>query len=126
MDQQRRSTIVLVTAIGIPAAFAASEPFLSRGPTPQMQRNLYADRAACERDYPANQCEQGGTSGSSTSSGGHGCGSWHGPSYRSDRSTPEARSDPGPGRTGTTARAGVETISTRGGFGAFGRAMRAV
>lgn len=116
MDQQRRSTIVLVTAIGIPAAFAIAEPFLSRGPT--LQRNLYADRAACERDYAANQCQQRGSSGGSYSST-----SWHGPYYNANRSTPEARADPGPGRSG--ARAGVEA-STRGGFGAFGRAMRAV
>jgi hypothetical protein len=114
MDLRRRSALVMLTAIGVPLAVVVAEPLLSRAS--QQQRNLYSDRAACERDYPANQCEP------HNSSSGY-SGSWHGPYYTADRGAPAARSDSGPGRSGV--HAAVET-SSRGGFGAFGRAMHAV
>lgn len=78
----------------------------------QIRRNLYSDRAACERDYRPDQCQQ-------NSGGGSG---WHGPYYSANRNSPSARDDPGPGRTGTPVA--FET-STRGGFGAFGRMAHA-
>ena len=105
----RRSTIVGLTLIGLPFGAAALG---SAVPGQEVRRNLYPDRAACERDYSAAQCEQ--------RSGG--VGGWHGPYYVADRSAPSARGDPGPGRGGRPAA--TET-STRGGFGAFGRAAHA-
>ena len=114
MDSQRRSTIVGLTLIGLPLAAVALGNAMPAGQ--EMRRNLYPDRGACERDYNAAQCQQGtgGTAGS---------GGWHGPYYYANRTVAEAKSDPGAGRTGQITR--TET-STRGGFGAFGRAMRAV
>ena len=109
MDPKKRSNAVLLTLIGLPAAVVMAEPLIPQGE--QVRRNLYSDRAACERDYSPQQCQQ------NTGSGG-----WNGPYYSSNRNSPQAATDPGPGRAGA-ARA-VET-STRGGFGAFGRAMHA-
>ncbi len=116
MDSSKRSKIVGLTLVG--AAFGAIE--LSNAfPATTLHRNLYPDRAACERDYSPAQCEANSSSNSS-SSGGHG-GGYHGPYYAASRSAATA-GDPGPGRTGQVTR--VET-STRGGFGAFGRMARA-
>jgi hypothetical protein len=122
MDATRRSKIVILTLVVLPVgAIAIANAF----PGQEMRRNLYPDRGACERDYSPQQCEQrpSGTSGSSAS-GGHGGGGgfYRGPAYFANRSAPEARSDPGAGRTGQITR--TET-SVRGGFGSFGRAMRA-
>ena len=112
MDPRRRSTIVTLTLIGLPlGAIGLANAF----PQQEMRRNLYPDRAACERDYSATQCAQGSGSG--------GAGFWHGPYYNASRTASGAASDPGPGRTGQVTRT---EVSTRGGFGAFGRAMRAV
>jgi hypothetical protein len=114
MDPQRRSTIVTLTLVGLPLGAVALGNVLPAGQ--EMRRNLYPDRAACERDYSPAQCEQhpGGTASS---------GFFHGPYYFANRSLADARSDPGPGRVGVAT--GAET-SVRGGFGAFGRAMHAV
>jgi len=126
MDSARRSKIVILTLVGLPVgAIAIANAF----PSQEMRRNLYPDRGACERDYSPQQCEprpsaSSGSSGSSASGGhGGGGGGYRGPAYVANRSAPEARSDPGPGRTGQITR--TET-SVRGGFGSFGHAMRAV
>jgi hypothetical protein len=116
----RRSNIVTLSIIGLVGTVWIADKVIPQGV--EMRRNLYADRAACERDYPPppNRCEDSGSSGSS-SSGGHGY--YHGPYYNADRST-AAAGDPGSGRTSST-RASYET-TTRGGFGSFGRAVHAV
>ncbi|HEX3863818.1 MAG TPA: hypothetical protein VHY35_19220 [Stellaceae bacterium] len=112
--RRRRSNIVALTMIGVPVgAIALADAF----PPHAVQRNLYLDRAACERDYSAAQCQRGGTGGSFGISS-----SWHGPYYSTDRTT-AAASDPGPGRTGQITRT---EISSRGGFGAFGRVARGI
>lgn len=124
MAPRKRSNIVALTLIGVPlGAIALAEAF----PGQEMRRNLYSDRAACERDYAAAQCQPDSSSGNSSSSsgGGHGGGSgggYHGPYYAANRSA-AAAGDPGPGRSGQFTRS---EVSTRGGFGSFGRAMRAV
>ena len=117
MEPRKRSQIVLLTLVGLPLGAVALGSAIPVGQ--EMRRNLYSDRGACERDYSPTQCEArpGGSGGSSGSSG------YHGPYYSANRAAPEARSDPGPGRTGQVTRT---EISTRGGFGSFGRAMRAV
>ena len=116
MDSQKRSQIVALTLVGLPfGAITLANAF----PGQDMKRNLYGDRAACERDYSVAQCQprSGGGSGGLVNV-------WYGPEYNANRGTAEARGDPGPGRTGReVARS---EISTRGGFGSFGRAMRAV
>jgi hypothetical protein len=118
MDSARRSKVVVLTLVGLPlGAIALANAF----PGQEMRRNLYPDRAACERDYSAKQCEP--NSSSSTGGRGGGGGGYRGPYYTSSRSASAAASDPGAGRTGQITR--TET-STRGGFGAFGHAMRAV
>lgn len=110
---RRRSGIVALTlTAGLGGTMALANSF----PGQEMKRNLYPDRAACERDYSPQQCEQGGVSGYTGST-------WHGPYYHSDRSSAAARMDPGPGRMGWVTST---QTSMRGGFGAFGRAMRAV
>jgi len=112
MDPVKRSKIVLLTLIGLPfGAIAIADAF----PGQEMRRNLYPDRGACERDYSPQQCEP-----HSGSSGGGG-GGYHGPYYGS-RIASGASGDPGAGRTGQITH--TET-SVRGGFGSFGRAMRA-
>ena len=124
MDSAKRSKIVILTLVGLPfGAIAIANAF----PGEEMRRNLYPDRGACERDYSPQQCEQrpsasSGSSGSSASGGhGGGGGGYRGPAYVANRGAPEARGDPGAGRTGQITR--TET-SVRGGFGSFGRAMR--
>jgi len=105
----KRSSIVTLTLVGLPLGAAA---LASAIPGQEMRRNLYPDRAACERDYSPAQCQQGtGTGGSS---------GWHGPYYHANRAAPGAQSDPGVGRTGQITR--IET-SIRGGFGRFGHAL---
>ena len=116
MEARRRSNVVLLTLVGLPLGAMALADAIPAGT--QMRRNLYPDRAACERDYSPQQCQQ--NTGSS-SGGGHGDG-YHGPYYSANRSA-AAAGDPGIGRSGQVAR--TET-SVRGGFGAFGRAMHAV
>jgi hypothetical protein len=106
----KRSQAVVLTLVGLPlAAIGIANAF----PEHLAQRHFYTDRAACERDYSAAQCEQGG---SSTSSGY----AWHGPYYSSSSAS---SSDPGPGRTGQITHT---EVSSRGGFGAIGRGLRAV
>ena len=116
MEPRKRSQIVLLTLVGLPLGAVALGSAIPAGQ--EMRRNLYPDRGACERDYSPAQCEPRSGSGSSSGSGGY-----HGPYYNANRAAPEARSDPGAGRSGQVTRT---EISTRGGFGAFGRAMRAV
>jgi hypothetical protein len=115
----RRSQIVSLSIVGMVGAVILADHAIPQGT--EMRRNLYGDRAACERDYPPppNRCDQHDSSGGG-SSGGHFF--YHGPYYAADQSTAPA-GDPGSGRT-ATARTSVET-STRGGFGAFGRAAHA-
>jgi hypothetical protein len=124
----RRSNAVTLTLVGVPMAVLLAANLIPEGQ--KMRRNVYVDRAACERDYPPQQCEPDTSSGSTgsdhSSSGYHSSyhGWYHGPYYHADRTSAAARSDPGPGRTGT---GGVSyQTTTRGGFGAFGRAVRAV
>jgi len=114
MEPRKRSQIVLLTLVGLPLGAVALGSAIPVGQ--EMRRNLYPDRGACERNYSPTQCEaRPGSSGASSG--------YHGPYYSANRAAPEARSDPGPGRTGQVTRT---EISTRGGFGSFGRAMRAV
>lgn len=113
---RKRSNVVALTLIGLPiGAITLADAF----PPQTYKRNLYPDRAACERDYSPSQCEQrlGGSSGGSFSGS-----RWTGPSYAASRSS-AATGDPGPGRTGQIT--GTET-TTRGGFGAFGRFARGI
>jgi hypothetical protein len=112
----RRSGIVLLS---LPLAVVAVAPLIPEGQ--QMRRNVYADRASCERDYSPPQCEQSGPGPGG--SFGYAGGGWHGPYYAANRPAPGTAADPGPGRIGLASS--VET-SVRGGFGAFGRAMHAV
>src|SRR6266852_853950 len=107
MEPRKRSNIVLLTMIGLPLGAVALGNVMPAGQ--EMRRNLYPDRAACERDYAPAQCEA-----RTGSTGTGGTGGWHGPYYYANRAAPEARSDPGAGRTGQLAR--TET-SMRGGFG---------
>jgi hypothetical protein len=113
MESKRRSNIVGLTLIGLTGGAVALANTVPPGQ--EVRRNLYPDRAACERDYSTPQCEPRST-GSSGSA-------YRGPSYYANRTLAEARGDPGPGRTGQITRS--ET-SIRGGFGAFGRALHAV
>lgn len=116
MEPRKRSNIVVLTLVGVPLGAVALASAMPAGQ--EMHRNLYPDRGACERDYSPTQCEARTSSSGSSSSGGY-----HGPYYYANRAAPEARGDPGAGRTGQITRT---EISTRGGFGSFGRAMRAV
>ena len=117
---KRRSNVVSLTVLGLFATVFIADEAIPQ-PT-EMRRNVYNNRADCERGYSQNQCQQdsGGSSGSS-GSGYHG--GYHGPYYSASRSTASS-DDPGPGRTGVT-RVSYET-SYRGGFGAFGRAIHGV
>jgi hypothetical protein len=119
MEPRRRSNAVVLTLVGLPlGAIALANAF----PGQELRRNLYPDRAACERDYAPAQCQAGGSSGSGgTGSGSGGGGGYHGPYYAANRSA-AAANDPGMGRSGQFTR--TET-SVRGGFGGFGRAPRA-
>ena len=116
MAISRRSKVVGLTLVGLPLGAVALATAL---PQDQMRRNLYSDRASCERDYSSYQCEPSSSTGSS---GGHGSsgGGYHGPYYYADRNSVAARSDPGTGRTGQIT---ATQISTRGGFGSIGRAF---
>lgn len=115
MESRKRSTAVALTLAGLPLGAIALAYAL---PGQEMRRNLYPDRATCERDYSPQQCEQGIGSGTRYVSS-----SWHGPYYFADRSLAAAKTDAGPGRTGWST---ATQVSTRGGFGSFGRALRAV
>jgi hypothetical protein len=118
MAISRRSKVVGLTLIGLPLGAVALAAAL---PQDRMQRNLYPDRAACERDYSSSQCEPSSSSSSSTtSSGSRSPGGYHGPYYHADRNSVAARSDPGMGRTGQVT---TTQSSTRGGFGSIGRAF---
>lgn len=112
-DVALRSRLVVVTFVGM-AGVAAAVAAMPESQT--VRRNLYGDRASCERDYSPAQCEPRGGGG-----GGVGGGRWMGPEYYEDRRLPEASRDPGPGRAGLAQ--GVRT-SKRGGFGATGRFLR--
>ena len=79
-----------------------------------MRRNLYSDRAGCERDYSPALCAP-----NSSYFGGE----WIGPEYYEDRNAAKAKKDPGPGRAGGAVRV---LQSERGGFGAVGRYLRTV
>lgn len=111
MDPNKRSSIVLLTVVGASVGVGG---LASAFPGQEMHRNLYPDRAGCERDYSPQQCQPG--------SGSASVGVWHGPYYYANRTTSGALSDPGPGRTGQVTA--TET-SMRGGFGHFGHGMRA-
>jgi hypothetical protein len=114
MDRQRRSTVVIVTLVGVVGGLGiAAESF----PGTEMQRNLYNDRAACERDYSPQQCQPTQSGGGSVTY----IGGYRGPYYTADRSAVPA-GDPGPGRTGVHASI---VSSVRGGFGGFGRSAHA-
>lgn len=113
MDPQKRSRIVGLTMVGLPLGTIALANAL---PGHEMRRNLYPDRAACERDYSPQQCEANSPSGTSGTS--H-YGGWHGPYYSASRGA-AAIGDPGPGRTGQVT---ATQVSMRGGFGSFGRAF---
>jgi hypothetical protein len=108
---QKRSQNVLIGLLGLPGAVIVASDLMPSGPL--MKRNIYATRAACERDYSPAQCTFD-TGGSHVS--------FYGPSYNADRSAPAARSYPGPGRVGGLA---TSVSSHRGGFGGFGRGGRA-
>ncbi|HKS87825.1 MAG TPA: hypothetical protein VJR70_00165 [Stellaceae bacterium] len=117
MEPRRRSNIVVLTLLGLPLGAAAlADAF----PGQQMRRNLYPDRAACERDYNPQQCAPNTSSG--TSAGVYRSAGYHGPYFYADRTSAAARGDPGTGRTGFYRP--TET-SVRGGFGRFGRAFHA-
>ena len=79
----KRSTTVALTLIGLPVAVVAAAPLIPPGE--ELHRNLYADRAGCERDYSPQQCQP--RSGSGTGA------VWYGPYYAANRSAPAARSD---------------------------------
>lgn len=106
----RRSNAVTLTVLGVIGAVWILDEVIPEGV--EMRRNTYADRVACERDYPPSQCEPQGTAGVYYSS-----------YYYASGATATA-GDPGPGRTGGIARASF-TTSYRGGFGAFGHAVHA-
>ena len=107
----RRSNIVTLTVLGLFTSVVIADKAIPQAT--EMRRNVYANRADCERDYRSDQCQQ--------NTGGSGGGGWyHGPYYSANR-TGAPSGDPGPGRVGAT-RAAYET-SYRGGFGAFGRAI---
>jgi hypothetical protein len=114
MDPKKRSNIVVLTLVGLPFGAMAVGNIMPAGQ--EMRRNLYPDRAACQRDYSAQQCEPHG--GSSTGGGG---GFYHGPYYAANRSA-SAAGDPGAGRTDQVT---ATQTSVRGGFGGFGRATGA-
>jgi hypothetical protein len=116
----RRSNAVTLTLVGVPLAVVFAANVIPEGQ--RMRRNVYADRAACERDYSPQQCEPETTGTGGSGTGGHGY--YHGPYYSADRSSTASRSDPGPGRTGI-GRVSYQT-TTRGGFGSFGRTIRAI
>lgn len=111
VDPRKRSNIVLLTLIGLPATVLAAAALIPQAQ--EVRRNLYPDLAACERDYTPQQCQPG--NGSAVTG-------YHGPYYYGNRNAAQAQSDPGPGRAG--APHPVE-VSARGGFGAFGRAVSA-
>jgi hypothetical protein len=120
MAISRRSKTVGLTLVGLPLGAVALATAL---PQDQMRRNLYSDRAACERDYSLYQCEPSNSSSSSSTSsgGGHGgSGGYRGPAYYADRNSAAARTDPGTGRTGQVT---LTQASTRGGFGNIGHAF---
>lgn len=117
MDTRKRSQIVALTLVGLPLGAVALGNML---PTEQaMRRNLYTDRAACERDYSPEQCTPRTSSTTGSSTGAY---RWYGPYYLANRTAALARADPGAGRTGQIS---PTEASTRGGFGSFGRTMRA-
>lgn len=117
MAGNRRSNIVILSLMGVAGAgIIAAEAF----PGTEMRRNLYADRASCERDYSPAQCDRSGSTVTYTHVGYYG-GDWRGPEYAANRGSVPA-GDPGPGRTGVHA----STVSSvRGGFGGFGRSAHA-
>jgi hypothetical protein len=113
----RRSRTVSLSIVGLAGAVWIADGVIPEGV--EMRRNLYTDRAACERDYSPSQCESDGT----YNSGGYvGSSGYHGPYYAASRSTAVA-GDPGSGRSGVMHTA--YTTSYRGGFGAFGHAVHA-
>jgi hypothetical protein len=116
-DKRRSNAVILILIGATSAVVIAAEAF----PATEMRRNVYYDRASCERDYSPAQCQETGPSGSGGGGGWVGSGRWLGPAYAADR-TSAARDDPGTGRTGVATP--TET-SVRGGFGAFGRAANA-
>ena len=63
MDSKKRSQIVLLSLIGLPVAVGLAAELAPEGE--QVRRNLYQDRAACERHYSPAQCEprSGGVGG---------------------------------------------------------------
>jgi hypothetical protein len=121
-DNNKRSNIVVLTVLGLVATVAIADKAIPQDVA--MRRNLYTNRADCERDYPPSQCQpdNSGSSGGS-SGGGSGGGHYHGPYYSASRSS-AAADDSGAGRSGGARAMSVES-SYRGGFGAFGHAVHA-
>lgn len=117
MDPRKRSRIVLLSLVGLPLGAIGIASLLPA--KQEMKRNLYPDRASCERDYSSDQCEQSSHSSGTTSSHSSG---FHGPYYFASRTAAGAASDPGPGRTGQVT---ATQTSMRGGFGSIGHASAA-
>lgn len=123
-DKRKRSAVVAVGAVGLLASGYA----LFSGH--DVQRNSYASKEDCERDYTTGQCTyQQSVSGHGGGYGGGGY-RYYGPWYRSDWATHPTKGDPGPGRS-FASRAGTSGFTghgptgfdfgSRGGFGASGR-----
>ncbi|HEY1798930.1 MAG TPA: hypothetical protein VGG57_22650 [Stellaceae bacterium] len=111
--QRRSAAVILTLAGGLFAVGIAAEAF----PGTEMRRNLYNDRAACERDYSPQQCQPDQSSGGSFTYVHY----YSGPEYTANRGAAPS-GDPGPGRTGDHASV---ASSVRGGFGGFAHAAHA-
>lgn len=116
----RRSQIVTLSVFGLLGAVWMGDKLIPE--ETEMRRNFYGDRAACERDYSASQCEPTSSSGSGSTTTYVGGGGFRGPSYAASPSA-AAAGDPGPGRSGVSHAS--YTTSYRGGFGSFGHAVHA-
>ncbi len=114
---RRRSLIVTLTGVGVGGALILTA-FVPEGK--EFRNNEYRSQRDCERDYSPGQCRPPSGGGGGGGAGGY----WRGPTYVTNRTLPEARTDPGPGRQGGLA-VKFET-SVRGGFGKVGAFMRAV
>ena len=117
--RSRRSKIVTVSAVGLLGAVWMGDKLIPE--ETEMRRNLYGDRVTCERDYSPSQCEPTSSSGSGSTATYGGGGGFRGPSYAASLSS-AAPGDPGAGRSAVSHAS--YTTSYRGGFGAFGHAVR--
>ena len=89
---------MILTLVGVPWRVGiAADAY----PGTAMRRNLYNDRAACERDYSPAQCEQTKSGSSCFIERRHGSGGgWSRPVLRGQPQSTAAAGDPGPGRIG--------------------------